>query len=191
MPILEWGCILESWEEKIVLYHFSEKPDIRIFEPRKPANRQDERAVVWAIDVHHAPHYYVPRDCPRICVEAGEEAAESDVEKFFGLSGVRRMIAIEAGWYERIRDGKLYRYSFNPENFELMDWNAGYYVSSKTVKPIRVEPMDDLIGAMLDASIELRVMPSLMLLKKQVLSSTLRYSMIRMRNAVTGTSVES
>lgn len=173
-----------------MLYHFSENPEIHIFAPRHPAGRDDERAVVWASDAHHAPHYYVPRDCPRICVEAGRETAESDVEKFFGLSGVRRMIAVEAGWYSRIRDGKLYRYVFHPEGFELLDSNAGYYVSPHPVTPIAVEPMDDLIGAIVGADIELRVMPSLMRLKEQVLASTLHYSMIRMRNAVPDTSLE-
>ena len=55
-----------------LLNHFSEEPDIRIFEPRavpgtRPAGREWLNSpLVWAIDDWHAPAYMFPRDCPRI-----------------------------------------------------------------------------------------------------------------------------
>lgn len=54
------------------LYHFSEDPDIKIFEPRTLPNRDDERAKVWTIDEYHAPHYFFPRECPRVCFWSGD-----------------------------------------------------------------------------------------------------------------------
>ncbi|WP_370511101.1 DUF6886 family protein [Paenibacillus glucanolyticus] len=79
-------------------------------------------------------------------MEAGEKTSESDIEMFFGMSGTRRMIAIEAGWYERVRRGYICRYSFDPADFELFDANAGYYVATNIVAPIHVERMDDLVA---------------------------------------------
>ncbi|MGG3279927.1 DUF6886 family protein [Paenibacillus solani] len=167
-----------------MLYHFSEEPDIHIFEPRVLYTQKDEHAKVWAIDAHHAPHYYFPRECPRICIEAGESTTEEDVDIFFGMSRARRMIAIEAGWYERVKTGCIYRYSLDPAAFQLFDANAGYYIATKSVAPIQVDRMDDLIPSILQEDIELRVTPSLMPMKERVLSSTVNFSMIRLRNAV-------
>lgn len=79
-----------------MLYHFSEDSGITRFEPRVLYNQHDEPAKVWAIDAHHAPHYYVPRECPRVCLEAIEDTTEADVKKFFGLSGAHRMMVIES-----------------------------------------------------------------------------------------------
>lgn len=36
------------------LYHFSEEPDIEVFEPRSPAHRPEAEPLVWAIDEWHA-----------------------------------------------------------------------------------------------------------------------------------------
>ncbi|AYB43223.1 DUF6886 family protein [Paenibacillus lautus] len=168
-----------------MLYHFSEEPDIPIFEPRILYNQNNEPAKVWVIDAHHAPHYYFPRECPRVCVEAVESTTKADVETFFGMSCARRMIAIEAAWYERVRTGCVYRYSFDPTDFELFDANAGYYIATKTVVPVRIERMDDLVASILQEGIELRITPSLMPLKERIPASTVNFSMIRMRNART------
>ncbi|WP_397386531.1 DUF6886 family protein [Paenibacillus roseipurpureus] len=54
----------------------------------------------------------------------------------------------------------------------------------KIFKPIEIERVDDLIAAILEKNIELRVTPSLFPLKKCILESTMNFSMIRMRNAV-------
>lgn len=166
------------------LYHFSEEPDIKIFEPRIIYNQTNKPAKVWSIDEFHSPHYYFPRECPRVCIWPQEDTTEQDLDKFFGMSKTNRIVAIETGWYDRVRGGHNYRYTFDPENFEIFDANAGYYVSTRTVKPVNVERIDDLIMAILQAGIELRVTPSLMMLKERILKSTVNYSMIRMRNAV-------
>ncbi|WNQ11953.1 hypothetical protein MJA45_02520 [Paenibacillus aurantius] len=163
------------------LYHFSEEGEIVLFEPRTIYDQTE--AKVWAIDAFHAPHYYFPRDCPRICLWPKDETTEKDESRFFGMSAVRRMIAVESGWYDRIRKGHLYRYVFDGEGFGVEEPNAGYYTSVRAVKPLRVDRIEDLPDALLKEGIELRITPSLTPLKEAVLRSTLNFSMIRMRNA--------
>lgn len=163
------------------LFHFSEEPDIRIFEPRNIYNQLD--AKVWTIDEYHAPHYYLPRECPRICIWPKGDTNELDFSRFFGMSTASRMIAIENSWYERVKNGSIYRYIFDSDEFELEDANAGYYISRRSVKPVDIERVDHLIEAILNEEIELRITPSLTLLRDHILNSTVNFSMIRMRNA--------
>lgn len=164
------------------LYHFSEEPDIKVFEPRTIYSQTD--AKVWTIDNYHAPHYYFPRECPRVCVWPKDDTNDLDLAKFFGMSKTMRMVAIESGWYDRVRKGYIYKYTFDPDGFELNEPNAGYYITTRSVKPIVVEKIDDLIGEIIAEGIELRVTPSLLPLKESILGSSINFSIIRMRNAV-------
>ncbi|ULL18095.1 hypothetical protein DVH26_28710 [Paenibacillus sp. H1-7] len=168
------------------LYHFSEDPDIALFEPRTLDYRQEEPAMVWAIDEFHAPHYYFPRNCPRVCLWPEESTSEADKERFFGHSAVQRIIAVESDWLERIRETKLYRYVFEEEGFAEYDINAGYYTSLQTVNPVAVEPIGDLLQQLSLTGIELRITPSLMPLRAAILESTVNFSMIRMKYAKQG-----
>ncbi|MGG4044926.1 DUF6886 family protein [Paenibacillus favisporus] len=163
------------------LFHFSEEPGIQVFEPRTIYDQTD--AKVWTIDEYHAPHYYFPRACPRVCIWPKDDTSDMDNERFFGMSKTSRMIAIETGWYERVKKGSIYRYTFNAADFELEEENAGYYVSRRPVIPMEVERIDDLITSILNEGIELRITPSLQPLREQILKSTVNFSMIRMRNA--------
>nr|WP_181909618.1 DUF6886 family protein [Paenibacillus taihuensis] len=52
------------------------------------------------------------------------------------------------------------------------------------MKPISVERMDDLLGSLVDAGVELRVTPGLKQLRDAVVDSTVGFSMIRMKNAM-------
>lgn len=167
----------------MVLYHFSDSPDIRVFEPRVLNHQLDEVAKVWAIDEYHAPHYYFPRECPRICVWPKGDTTQSDLEKYIGMSGTRRMAAIESAWYDRMKAGHIYRYTFDPEDFEAYNENAGYYITTRTVKPIDAVKIDDLVKALLMEEIELRIIPSLLPLQEAILKSSMNFSMIRLRNA--------
>lgn len=166
------------------LYHFSEEPDIRKFVPRRiPSEPPSAPAKVWTIDEEHAPHYYFPRDCPRVCLWCGEGTTASDRERFFGLSETSRIIAIEVGWYDRVRRGRIYRYRFESGPFQLQDVNAGYYTATEAVQAVAVDQIDDLVQTLLQEGIELRVTPSLWPLVDAALNSTVSFSMIRMRNA--------
>ncbi|MFC5653400.1 DUF6886 family protein [Paenibacillus solisilvae] len=165
------------------LFHFSEDPSIAIFEPRQLEYRLNEPAMVWAVDEFHAPHYFLPRDCPRVCVWPQESTTEEDRRQFFGHSKTDHLIAVEAGWLKRIGTAHIYRYTFNPENFDLYDTNAGYYTSTQTVKPISIDRIDDLISAITSLGIEFRITPSLLPLRDSILASTVNFSMIRMKFA--------
>ncbi|MDP2856414.1 MAG: hypothetical protein Q8P50_00320 [Bacillota bacterium] len=97
----------------------SEEPGIRFFEPRTIDYRLGEPATVWAIDEFHAPHYFFPRNCPRVCLWSTEDTTVDDVDRFFGHSDVGHIIAMESCWLARIREANLYRYTLAPDPFSL------------------------------------------------------------------------
>jgi len=165
------------------LFHFSEDPTILRFEPRPRPTDPGAPPVVWAIDEEHAPHYYVPRDCPRVCFWARPDSSPSDVARFFGHTTARKIIAIESSWLERVRNACLYRYQLPADGFSLVDEPAGYYGSTEPVAPLSIEPMRDLLGRLVESGVELRITPSLSPLRNALVAATLDFSMIRMGNA--------
>ena len=167
------------------LYHFSEEPDIAVFEPRPPPAAQDAPLppLVWAIDEAHAPMYYVPRECPRVCFWPGAQTTDDDRERWFGGIRARMVIAIETAWIERLRATTLYRYTMPAAAFKPNDATAGHFVSRTSVVPLAVEPIGDLLAALAAADVELRITPSLVDLWRRVIASTLEFSGTRLRNA--------
>ena len=163
----------------MILFHISEEPNIDVFEPRQTAT--NDKRLVWAIDEEHLRNYLVPRDCPRVTYSAGPRTTESDRERFLGSSAA--VLAIETGWYERMRSCRLHCYHLPGGTFELADECAGYFVSRVPVKPLRVEIIDNIVAAVLMRGVELRVQPSLWELRDAVIASTLAFSIIRWRNA--------
>lgn len=163
-----------------MLFHVSEEPGIERFEPR-PSQYADG-PVVWAVDADRLRNYLLPRDCPRVTYYAGRETTAADVERFLGSSPA--VIAVESAWLERLRSGRLYCYHLPPEPFACIDDCAGYFVSRRPVVPTRVEVVDDPLAALLGRGVELRLVPNLWALCDAVVASTLRFSLIRMRNAL-------
>jgi hypothetical protein len=163
-----------------MLFHVSEEFGIERFEPR-PSQAAGE-PVVWAIDADHLRNYLLPRECPRVTYYAGRETTAADVERFLGSSPA--VIAVEGVWLERLRSCRLYCYDLPPETFECTDECAGYFVSRRPVVPRQVQVVDDLLAALLGHGVELRFLPNLWPLRDAVVSSTLQFSMIRMRNAL-------
>ncbi|WMT39115.1 hypothetical protein RE628_16565 [Paenibacillus sp. D2_2] len=167
-----------------MLYHISEESNIEVFVPRKAEAWPDLPPVVWAMNDKHLINYLFPRECPRIIFSNSPEVCEADRERFFLQTAANTIIAVESGWLERIKQAQIYKYYFADDSFELMDEIAGYYVSTETVRPLRIEPIKNLISQLLSYDIELRFTPNLHPLKNAILSSTITdYSMIRMRNA--------
>jgi hypothetical protein len=164
----------------VPLYHFSEEPDIAVFEPRVGRLREP---YVWAIDEWHAPMYYFPRDCPRACFWPGPETTAEDRERWFGGIEAKMVIAVESAWLERIRATQLYRYILPEHGFELRDPIAGHWVSDTAVAPLSVEPVGDLLAALIEADVELRITPALTDIWSRVIASTLEFSGTRLRNA--------
>jgi hypothetical protein len=162
-----------------MLFHVSEESGIERFEPR-PSPYADG-PVVWAIDANRLRNYLLPRDCPRVTYYAGHDTAAGDVERFLGSSPA--VIAVESAWLEPLRACRLYCYHLPPETFACIDECAGYFVSRAAVVPARVQVIDDLLAALLGRGVELRFVPDLWSLRDAVVSSTLQFSLIRMRNA--------
>ncbi len=167
-----------------VVYHYSENPDIKLFEPRagrqidsRPAGEQ----LVWAIDAHHSPVYYFPRECPRILLWAIEGSTDSDIERWIGNGGVRMVAYIEARWLQRLETCELFRYSFDRTGFEDIG-DHGVHVSPNPVTPVDVRPVGDLHAALSAESVELRVFDSLQPVA-DAWFSTLHYSGVRLSNA--------
>ena len=165
-----------------MLFHVSEQAGIDRFDPRW--SEIAGRNVVWAIDPDHLRNYLLPRECPRVTYYAGPQTESADVEKFLGKS--EAVVAIESGWFERIRSCRLFCYHLPGDTFECIDECAGYFVSNVAVVPTSVEVLDDLILELLKRNVELRFVPSLWPLRDAVVASTLQFSLIRMRNSQPG-----
>lgn len=162
-----------------MLFHVSEESRIERFEPR--ASEYAGEPVVWAIDAERLPNYLVPRECPRVTYHAGRETAAADVIRFLGSSPA--VVAVESGWWDRLRSCRLYCYHLPAKTFECLDECAGYYVSRVPVGPALVEVFDDPIAEMVARGVELRLVPDLWPLRDAVVASTLQFSLIRMHNA--------
>jgi hypothetical protein len=162
-----------------MLFHISEQPDIVRFEPR--ASEFAAGLVVWAIEEDRVCNYLVPRECPRVTYYAGAETTTADVERFLGSSPA--VVAIESGWLDRFRSTRLYCYHMPPQTFDCLDACAGYFVSRVPVIPLQLEVLDDPVAELLGRGVELRIVPSLWPLRDAVFESSLRFSMVRMRNA--------
>lgn len=166
------------------LYHVSEEPDIRVFEPRPP-KRGDVGAdpLVWAIHERCLPNFLTPRDCPRVTYHAGPETAGADIERFFANPARPHAVAIEAAWFPALLRTTLYLYRMDAQGFVLQDEGAGYYVSKRAEIPLERLVARDLPAALFARGVELRVTDALWPLADAVQASTLRWSLCRMGNA--------
>lgn len=167
------------------LYHVSDQPGIRLFEPRPAPHLGIGVAgdVVWAVDEGHLHNYLLPRDCPRVTFYATEQSDPTDVERLIGPSGAGCVVAIESHWLPEVQRQRLYKYELDPHDFEVFDEGAGYYISRRPVAPLSEHKIDDILGALLEHDVELRIMASLWELREVVIHSTLQFSIIRMKNA--------
>ncbi|OWV76895.1 hypothetical protein ATY76_02775 [Rhizobium sp. R339] len=169
------------------LFHFSDDPDIAIFEPRpvrvpseRPAGREWLNGpLVWAIDGDHDFMYLFPRDCPRILIWARPDTSEA--ERRHWLGDWRAVAFIERGWLERLEAETIHRYELPVEDFEELG-DAGMWISRG-----RVIPMERVAIARLDQGfeprgVELRVVESLRPLKS-LWNTSVHVSGIRLRNA--------
>ena len=188
---VQWSRLIAPQER---LFHFSEDPDIGVFEPRPvlvPSQRPPgldwlNGPLVWAVDDWHAPMFLFPRDCPRVMLWRTPQTTDADLDHWWRGDRRRRMQAhVEAGWLERLRTTRLYRYAFDASPFERVDADGGpgYYVSRNTVRPADVAPVGDLLTALEAADVELHVMEDFLPFNG-AWESTVHFSGSRLRNAV-------
>ena len=171
------------------LFHVSEEPGLKLFHPRPVPSREAGVSgdAVWAIDEMHLPNYLLPRDCPRVVFRASDSTTAHDKNKFFFDSSTTHTVAVESAWFERIGKCTLYLYEFPAGSFELVDANAGYYISRCAVTAVTSSEINDPVRELLKQNIEVRFLPELWTLRNQVMESTLEYSIIRFKHAKAAT----
>ncbi|MDF2544223.1 MAG: hypothetical protein K0S47_3941 [Herbinix sp.] len=167
------------------LFHVSEESNIDIFNPRSPDRDDLDKSVglVWAIDEKRLPNFLTPRDCPRVTYHIGEHTSALDKEIFFSSSETQHVVIIENKWFKTMSNTRLFLYEFNPEEFELQDSIAGYYISKASQIPIAKHTIHDLFGALFERNVELRVVTNLWDISDRIKESTLNWSMCRMGHA--------
>ena len=164
--------------------HFSEDPHITSFEPHVAATAQQPEAYVWAVDCKRAPDYWFPRACPRVLTWGAPQTTPSDREQFLGKTW--RVHAIEYRWLPKLESTVLYAYRFAASDFAPF----GTPEPHARVATVAVHPLGppEKVGSLLEAheaaGIELRLLANLWPYWKQVSTSTLGFSGIRLRNAL-------
>jgi hypothetical protein len=93
------------------------------------------------------------------------------------------VIAIESDWLEAIQNTALYRYTMPEGSFIEHGDDSGHWHSRETIVPLAVEPVGDLLTALVEADVELRITPRLYELWQAIIASTLSFSGTRLRNA--------
>jgi hypothetical protein len=167
------------------LFHISEQPGIVLFEPRPSPSYfpSIDGDVVFAVSERMLHNYLLPRDCPRVAWYINDNTTNEDKKRFMGSTNTAFVMAVESGWYSKIKETVLYCYEFPVDNFTLLDDCAGYYINYKPVESIAVTRIADCMAELLQHHIELRFVPSLINLAEEVKTSSLNFSLIRMRNA--------
>ena len=170
----------------MTLFHFSEDPNIRVFEPRpsRPiAGVTNGEPLVWAIDEWHSPMYFFPRDCPRVMLWALPASAPVEIAQWIGQGDWRMAAYVESSWLGQIESYQLYRYSFDDKLFMSIN-DAGMHVCRDIVEPVAIEPMGRLMEHLLAANVDLRPVETLQpFADARLWESTLHFSGIRLKNA--------
>ena len=78
---------------------------------------------------------------------------------------------------------EIYRYEFDAQGFEPWEAANGQWTCDRDVTPRSVTAVGDLLTAHADASIELRIVPSLWPLHDVAVGGEFDFSMVRMHNA--------
>lgn len=168
------------------LWHVSETPGINLFEPRLPPSPDAgiDYPVVWAIAESHLVNYLLPRDCPRIAIRRAPHSTESDIHYFFGAASAEVIIYIEAPWLYQSLNTPVWLYEMPAESFACADTTAGYFVACQTVAPISACQINSPLSELLNREVELRIVSRLRTMAETIKTSSLTFSIIRLRNAL-------
>jgi hypothetical protein len=162
------------------LWHVSENAAITRFDPHVSATASSREPRVWAVDTRHLPLYWFPRECPRATFWAKPGSTPGDLEI---LAGAPRVHAVEEAWLTRMHDTRVVAYRLPEQTFAPDPEVGGYWLSRQPVAPLEVVELGDLVARHEEARIELRVVTDLWPLWDRVVSSSLEFSGIRLRNA--------
>jgi len=162
------------------LWHVSENPTITRFDPHVSATAASHEPRVWAVDTRHLPLYWFPRECPRATFWGKPDTSAADTEL---LAGASRVHAVEEAWLDRLHGTRVVAYRLPEQTFAPDPEVGGYWLSRHPVAPIETVELGDLVARHEQAGIELRLVPNLWPLWDRVVSSSLEFSGIRLRNA--------
>ena len=166
--------------DPVVLLHYSEDPDITAFEPHVPHTNPDARAAVWAIDPERSPLYWFPRHCPRVAIWANDDDQRQTLKTRFA-SDAARLQFTPRSWCDEIGACRLYEYRFDPAPFTPWPDAEGQWVAYERVDPTAIEPVGNLLERHSRASVELRFVDDLTLVRRQALEGDLPFSVVRFR----------
>jgi hypothetical protein len=163
--------------------HFSEDPTIERFDPHIAATSVEPEAYVWAVGYDRAPDYWFPRQCPRAMAWVGAATTEADRERIIGAGCGERVHAVEYRWLEAIRTATVYAYRLPAARFRPIGEHEHALVAAEPVEPLSApEPVGDLLELHAAAGIQLRLLDNLWSFWDEVVTSTLGFSGIRLRN---------
>jgi hypothetical protein len=161
--------------------HFSEDPTIEVFRPHVAKTAQQGTPYVWAVGHDRAPDYWFPRQCPRAMAWVGPSTTPHDRDRIIGPGSGTRVHAVEYGWLDAMRSVELYAYRLPANAFTEYD---AAVVATTEVRPLGpAERVGDLFDLHAEAGIQLRVLPRLHEFWSAVITSSLEFSGIRLRNA--------
>jgi hypothetical protein len=165
--------------------HFSEDPTITRFVPHVAPTSALTQAYVWAVDGTIAPSYWFPRHCPRAMAWTNPGSVDADRERILGPGGGQRVHVIEYGWLDALRSARLYAYRLAADVFAPIGEPTPHaMVTTETVLPLgEPVPVGNLLALHEEAGIQLRVLANLWQFWDAVITSTLDFSGIRLRNA--------
>ncbi|SNY06322.1 DUF6886 family protein [Paractinoplanes atraurantiacus] len=166
--------------------HFSEDPTIELFVPHVAATARETEAYVWAVGHDRAPDYWFPRQCPRAMAWVRDGTSDEDRDRIVGAGCGDRVHAIEYAWWEAMRTTTLYAYRLPAAPFRPLG-EAGQEHAAVATEPVRplgpAEPVGNLIDCHAAAGIQLRLLDNLWPFWDEVITSSLGFSAIRLRNA--------
>ena len=167
------------------MLHFSEDPTITRFTPHVARTAQQPEAYVWAVDHGRAPDYWFPRDCPRAMAWVLDTTSPRDRDCIIGAGCGRRVHTIEFEWLPALQDTRLYAYRLPAGSFRPFGEPEPHaMVAVEPVEPLGPpEPVGDLLDMHARASIQLRLLDNLWPFWDEVITSSVGYSGIRLRNA--------
>ena len=138
---------------------------------------------MWAIDDEHLRNYLVPRECPRVTFAARGLCERCRPRALSRWPAGQSSRSRRSGW-NRVRSCRLFCYHLPGDTFRCIDETAAYFVSHVEVQQASIEAVTDLVAALLQRGVELRVLQNLWALRDAVIESTLEFSIIRWRNAL-------
>ena len=150
------------------LFHFSDRADIDRFDPHVPASNPTQPPAVWAIDRAHAPAYWFPRDCPRVC--------------WWESDGRDRVHVVEASWAPVLEEVGLHEYTLPWATFEPWPEAEGQYVSRVSVVPDGRRPLPSARALHEAGGVELRIVEDLWPVIDEVVAERSHFSIIRKAN---------